>query len=86
MLLDLQDPSRVIARGRYNILEPRELYEAVGQVPNVIFPTGIIVNEYDENGVAEPDSKVSIYYGAADTSIGLATSTINELIEMCFEE
>jgi len=86
MLLDLEDPSKVIARGRYNILEPRELYETVGQVPNVIFPTGIIIDEYDEKGFAKSDSQVSVYYGAADTSIGLATSTINELIEMCFEE
>jgi beta-1,4-mannooligosaccharide/beta-1,4-mannosyl-N-acetylglucosamine phosphorylase len=86
MLLDLEDPSKVIARGRYNILEPRELYETVGQVPNVIFPTGIIIDEFDENGFAKLKSKVSIYYGAADTSIGLATSTIIELIEMCFFE
>jgi len=86
MLLNLDDPSKVIKRGRYNILEPRELYETVGQVPNVIFPTGIIIDEYDENGFAKLESKVSIYYGAADTSIGLATSTINELLEMCFEE
>ncbi|RLC46910.1 MAG: glycosidase [Candidatus Cloacimonadota bacterium] len=86
MLLDLDDPSKVIARGRYNILEPRELYETVGQVPNVIFPTGIIIDEFDENGFAKPESKVSIYYGAADTSVGMANSTIHELIELCFEE
>jgi len=84
MLLDLEDPSKVIARGRFNILEPRELYETVGQVPNVIFPTGIIVDEYDENGFAKPESSVKLYYGAADTVIGLATSTIEELIAKCF--
>jgi beta-1,4-mannooligosaccharide/beta-1,4-mannosyl-N-acetylglucosamine phosphorylase len=85
MLLALEDPSKVIARGRYNILEPRELYETVGQVPNVCFPTGIIVNEYDENGFAKLKSNVSIYYGAADTSVCLATSTIQELLESCFQ-
>ena len=58
----------------------------VGQVPNVIFPTGIIIDKYDANGFAEPESKVSLYYGAADTCIGLATSTLNELINLCFEE
>src|SRR5262249_11627410 len=40
-LLDLQDPSRIVARGRNNILEPRETYELTGQVPNVVFPTGL---------------------------------------------
>ncbi len=68
-------------RGKYNILEPRELYELTGQVPNVVFPCGLIVEEYDENGFALPGSEVKVYYGAADTSIGLAVSTINDLIE-----
>jgi len=85
LLLDLADPSKLIARGRFNILEPRELYETTGQVPNVCFPTGIIVDEYDENGYARPESRVSIYYGAADTSVGLATSTIADLLDKCFE-
>jgi len=86
MLLDLEDPSKVISRGRFNILEPRELYETVGQVPNVIFPTGLIVDEYDENGFAKLESSVKLYYGAADTVVGLATSTIEELIEKCHVE
>jgi len=85
MLLDLKDPSSLISRGRFNILEPRELYETTGQVPNVCFPTGIIVEDYDDDGFAEMNSKVLIYYGAADTSIALATSTIEELINNCFE-
>ena len=86
MLLDIEEPSKVIARGRYNILEPRELYETVGQVPNVIFPTGIIVDEFNDNGFAKMESKVKLYYGAADTSICLATSTIQELIHKCYEQ
>ncbi len=83
MLLDPNDPAKVISRGRFNILEPRELYETVGQVPNVIFPTGLIVDEFDENGFAKMDSEVKLYYGAADTVIGLATSTIEKLVEKC---
>ncbi len=74
----------MISRERFNILEPRELYETVGQVPNVIFPTGLIVDEYDENGFAKLESSVKLYYGAADTSIGLATSTIEGLIKKCY--
>ena len=84
VLLDLNEPWRVISRGRYNVLEPREMWEMVGQVPNVVFPTGIIVESYDENGFANNSSEVKLYYGAADTHIGLATSTIQALIDACF--
>ncbi len=79
-LHDLNDPSIVLHRGKYNILEPRELFELVGQVPNVVFPSGMIVENYDSEGFAMIDSKVLVYYGAADTVVGLATSTIKELI------
>lgn len=85
MLLDLEDPQKIISRGKYNILEPRELYETTGQVPNVIFPTGLIVEKYDQNGFAEIDSEVKLYYGAADSVIGLATSTILELINFSYK-
>lgn len=83
VLLDLEDPQRVIARGRNNILEPREMYELIGQVPNVVFPSGMIVEDYDQDGFARPESLVRVYYGAADTCIALATTTIQELIENC---
>jgi beta-1,4-mannooligosaccharide/beta-1,4-mannosyl-N-acetylglucosamine phosphorylase len=80
VLLDLDDPRRVLARSRNNILEPRELYELVGQVPNVVFPSGMIVEAYDADGFARSDSLVRIYYGAADTCIGLATGRISEIL------
>ncbi|MEZ4648353.1 MAG: glycoside hydrolase family 130 protein [Candidatus Eisenbacteria bacterium] len=81
VLLDLSDPSRVLARGRNNILEPREPYEMVGQVPNVVFPSGIIVESVDGEGFALTDSVVRIYYGAADTSVCLAETTVRELLD-----
>ncbi|MFC1726057.1 glycoside hydrolase family 130 protein [candidate division KSB1 bacterium] len=81
MLLDLKNPAKVISRCPYNILEPRELYELTGQVPNVVFPSGVIVEDFDAEGFAEPESKVLVYYGAADTSVCLATSTVKTLIE-----
>jgi len=79
-LLDLNNPAKLLARGKYNILEPRELYELTGQVPNVCFPSGMIVEDFDNEGFAKPESKVLIYYGAADTSVGLLETTIQELI------
>ena len=84
-LLDLAQPQTVLARGRFNILEPRELYEQVGQVPNVIFPSGMIVEHSDERGFAKMESKVLLYYGAADTWVCLATSTLAQLVAACYE-
>jgi len=84
-LLDLKDPSQVLSRGRYNILEPREPYELVGQVPNVVFPTGAIVQQFDSEGFAEEPSPVDIYYGAADTVVAKATTSVRELIDHCFD-
>ena len=84
-LLDLEDPTRVLARTRDNILEPRELWETTGQVPNVVFPSGIVVENHNDEGFAEPDSRTLVYYGAADTCVGVATTTVAELIAACRE-
>jgi beta-1,4-mannooligosaccharide/beta-1,4-mannosyl-N-acetylglucosamine phosphorylase len=85
MLLDLHDPSKVLGRCRCNILEPREIWELAGQVPNVTFPSGMIVEEYDAEGFAIENSEVKIYYGAADTSVGLLITTISELLDAAME-
>ncbi len=82
-LFDLDDPAKLIVRSRYNILEPREVYELTGQVPNVVFPSGLIVEDQDKNGTAKKNSPVKIYYGAADTCVGLAETTVEELINAC---
>lgn len=79
-LLDLNDPTKLLARSRCNILEPREIYELTGQVPNVVFPSGAIATQVDDEGFAKMDSEVLVYYGAADTVVGLATTTIKELL------
>ena len=84
-LLDLNDPSKVLGRCRCNILEPREIWELAGQVPNVTFPSGIIVEKFDNDGFALPSSEVKIYYGAADTVVGLAITTISELLIISME-
>jgi len=85
VLLDLNDPSKVLGRCRFNVLEPRELYELAGQVPNVVFPSGMIVEQYDAQGFVLPDSPVKVYYGAADTVIGLATTTVRHLLAAALE-
>jgi beta-1,4-mannooligosaccharide/beta-1,4-mannosyl-N-acetylglucosamine phosphorylase len=85
VLLDPDDPTRVIARSQRNVLEPRETYELIGQVPNVVFPGGMIVRGMEDGGVAHPDFKVDLYYGAADTCVALATTTIGELVAACHD-
>jgi beta-1,4-mannooligosaccharide/beta-1,4-mannosyl-N-acetylglucosamine phosphorylase len=83
VLLDLADPAKVLGRTRDNILEPREMYEMVGQVPNVVFPTGAATIPPDEDGCVPLDSELSLYYGAADTCVGLATARVGDLVEAC---
>ena len=82
-LFDLENPLELLARSRYNILEPRELYELTGQVPNVVFPSGMVVFDIDDDGFASTDSRVNIYYGAADTTVCLAQTTVGSLIDAC---
>ncbi len=74
-LLDLDDPSKLIARGEDSVLWPQEGYELMGRVPNVVFTS---------NAILEDNGMVKIYYGAADTCIGLAEAHINDLTDACF--
>lgn len=71
MLLDLDDPSRVVARSNGYILGPQTDYERRGDVDNVVFVTG---------NVLEDDGTVKIYYGAADTVMCLALAKLDDLI------
>lgn len=71
-LLDLDDPRRVIARLPYWILGPHEHYEVSGAVPNVVFGSGHV----------QVGDDLRVYYGAADTSVCLATASISELMDM----
>lgn len=70
-LLDLENPTKVIARIPYPLLEPEEEYELYGDVNNVVFPEGA----YIYNG------ELYIYYGAADKYIALAKIGIDELLD-----
>jgi beta-1,2-mannobiose phosphorylase / 1,2-beta-oligomannan phosphorylase len=70
-LLDLEDPSRVIHRPKSYILEPQELWELRGDVPNVVFSCANPV----VNGT------VYVYYGGADHVVGLATCSLEELLD-----
>ncbi|MET0772778.1 MAG: glycosidase [Candidatus Limnocylindrales bacterium] len=72
-LLDLDDPRQVIRRSDEWILGPREVYELVGDVSQVVFPTGWVVDEAAD--------ELRLYYGAADTSVCLATARLSEVLD-----
>lgn len=77
ILLDLDDPSKVIAKSERAILIPQKDYELTGQSPSVVFTNAAI---------PEPDGTVKIYYGAADSVQCVAFSTIRELLAACRNE
>lgn len=70
VLLDLENPLKVLGRTRGPILVPRESYELLGHVPNVIFPSGAILE----------NDTLFIYYGAADTTTCLAHVNVTDLL------
>jgi beta-1,4-mannooligosaccharide/beta-1,4-mannosyl-N-acetylglucosamine phosphorylase len=80
-LQDLSEPWVTLGRGKYNILEPRESYELTGQVPNVVFPSAAVPLAADPEGYIALDTPIHVYYGAADTCIGLAITTARELLK-----
>ena len=70
-LLDLEEPRRVLRRSGEWVFSPTESYERSGDVADVVFPCGwTLVGD-----------EVRLYYGAADTSVGLATGRLSELLE-----
>jgi len=73
MLLDADDPRKVVARTRSPIMEPEKYYERVGLViNNTVFPTANLIH----------DGLLYIYYGCCDTSISLATVPLEEMLRL----
>ena len=70
-LLDLEEPWKVIARTKDYLMYPTELYERVGDVPNVLFPSSAIVE----------GNRIRLYYGCADTCISMAEAKLSEVID-----
>jgi beta-1,4-mannooligosaccharide/beta-1,4-mannosyl-N-acetylglucosamine phosphorylase len=73
VILDIDNPSKVLYRTRDYLLTPEKLYETTGFVPNVVFPCA---NLFDAK-----TGRIAIYYGAADTCTALAFTQVDELID-----
>lgn len=69
MLLDGQDPARILKHTDGPIMRPSEPFETEGFVPDVVFPTGLV----------ERDDQLIVYYGAADESIGVVAWSKDQL-------
>lgn len=72
-ILDLEKPWKVLYRTQKYILSPREMYERVGDVPNVVFPVSTVCDK--------DTGRIAMYYGCADTVVGLAYTTVDDLIK-----
>ncbi len=72
-LLDLEEPTRVLRRAQDWIFAPQAPYERQGDVGNAIFPCGVLHDS--------ASGELRLYYGAADTSICLATAQLDELLD-----
>ncbi|HWY79191.1 MAG TPA: hypothetical protein VNW29_02430 [Candidatus Sulfotelmatobacter sp.] len=71
VLLDIDHPRHILGRTQESLLTPQAEYELRGDVPNVIFPSGGLVK----------DDELYVYYGAADTHVGLATCKIKDVLD-----
>ena len=73
LLLDPQDPRRVLYRGARSILSPLTAAERLGVVPGVVFPEGLDLRA---------DGTLDVYYGMADSRIGVARATLADLLAL----
>lgn len=72
-LLDRDEPWKVKYRAKPYILAPTQIYEQVGDVQNVVFPCAALCD--GDTG------RIAIYYGCADTVVGMAFTTVDELLD-----
>lgn len=71
-ILDIDEPSKVLYRCKDYILTPEKIYETSGFVPNVVFPCATLHDS--------ATNRIAIYYGAADTHVGVAYTKLDELV------
>jgi predicted GH43/DUF377 family glycosyl hydrolase len=75
LLLDRDNPAQVLARSDQPIMRPVTEFERNGFVPDVVFPTALI-----HSRIPEQDDLLSVYYGAADTSIGVVAFSKRDIL------
>lgn len=71
-LFDLEHPERLLSRGDHWVFGPETSYEKDGDVGNVAFPCGYTIGDDGDT--------INLYYGAADTSVALATGSLRAVL------
>jgi predicted GH43/DUF377 family glycosyl hydrolase len=77
-LFDIANPELCLKRGQEWVLAPEAPYELHGDVDKVVFPCGYTL--------APDGDTLRIYYGAADTCIGMATGSIQQMLRWLDEQ
>lgn len=77
ILLDLENPEIILGKMESYILTAETSYEQTGRTPNCVFATGAIADLKTR--------QLRVYYGAADSCIGLAEGNLDELIDGCLK-
>jgi len=72
VLLDLENPRRIVGRTKGPFMVPNTYYEKTGHISNIVFPTGAIVQ----------DGRLKIYYGGADTHCAVASVYLDNLLSL----
>ncbi|KKR03970.1 MAG: Glycosidase related protein [Candidatus Uhrbacteria bacterium GW2011_GWF2_39_13] len=75
IMLDLQNPEKIIGKTNSYLLAPDEEYERHGACDNVVFPCGAIA-DYE-------DDVLRLYYGGADNCVCLAEGSLKEIVDAC---
>ncbi len=76
MLLDIDDPTKILRRSKEPVLEPNESYENCGYKPGVVYVSGAVVK----------DGKLLVYYGCSDSYVGIAYANLDEFLEALKKE
>jgi len=75
-ILAEDDPTRVVGRANIPLIAPREYYERIGDVNNLVFSTGALIDE---------EGEIRIYYGAANSCICKGTVSVEAIVAVCLE-
>jgi len=74
VILDRGDPTRVVGRTNIPLLSPRERYERLGDLTNIVYSCGALL---------DADGTLTVYYGAADSCICKGTTTVADVVNRC---
>lgn len=77
VLLDLEDPEKILGCMNDFLLTPETDYERNGLIRDVVFATGAVADHATR--------ELKIYYGGSDTTINLATGNLDEIVDLCLK-